>query len=554
MDENRKFQIFEDYTKSVCRKIMSPRKRNEVREELYSHLLEEYERNSALGMDDEAAQTKAIEKMGDEEKIANDFGALYSVVPTEYMRSSLNFIILGLVFITFKPMLLSSFSGLTQFIGQMLMLFGLFKLRKNEKNLNIATYYYVSLVFVGKIYDFIKMYFVLNEVTEIVLLAIFLLANLVYYYLLTEGLNKLCQRIITQNDKVPHLYFGYAMLVLFYIIAGFATVAEIQNVPIISILPFIIFLLQLRRAKLVLAREEPEFELCHSIEKKDKRIYLCLVAVLTVIPFISMYISISKTPQYELFNPTDINIEQSSVDIAREKMLELNFPAEYLADLPDSEVFEYSNATFMSKYDYDANLDEDSELVEVFCFFYPDGQMRVLYRVELSDECSSKYRKGFSMELSNYQFIQSNNASSENILITDGFGRFFCALSQVKGKTVSSEYLADYSQYGLAGNESIAYEYSYPKNSTERRAYFATTAYIQDNSTDSVLFVNAHHYSYEAPFYSNYTIENTLKTNLIGTYYSTEPTLYSRQYCFNVDYLPEYKSQDEVINLDETNL
>jgi len=224
MDENREFRIFEDYTKSVCRKIMSLRKKEEVREELNSHLMEQYERNIALGMDDETAQIKSIEKMGNKEKIAAEFGELYSVSPPEYVRSSLNFIIWGLVFITFRfEFFFVGFSKITQFLGQMFMLYGLWMLRKNEKRLNTAFIYYIGLLFVGEIYDFIGMYYNLSDTFANVLLVIILLANLVYYYLLVSGLDRLCKTTITEDDKTPHLYFGYIMLIFQYGIAYLAS-------------------------------------------------------------------------------------------------------------------------------------------------------------------------------------------------------------------------------------------------------------------------------------------------------------------------------------------
>lgn len=551
MDENREFQIFENYTKSVCRKIMSQRKKNEVREELYSHLIEQYERNIALGMDNETAQTKSIEKMGDKEKIANEFGALYSVSPPEYMRSSLNFVIWGLVFITFRfELFFLGFSKITQFLGQMLMLYGLFMLRKNEKRLNTAFFYYIGLLFAGEIYDFIGMYYSLSDTIANVLLIIILLANLVYYYLLISGLDRLCKNTITNDDKTPHLYFGYVMLILQYGIAYLASTADEQNMPFISILPIIIFLFQLRRAKLVLAHEEPEIELYHALDNKEKRIHWCLVAIFIVIPFVSMYLSASRAPEYEVYNSADISVEQTSVNEARQNMLDLNFPTEYLSDLPNSEILEYTNATHMEKYDYYAD-DEDAEKVEIFCFFYPDGTLRALYRVELSDELSTPYRKGFFMELSNYGFVQNYNASIKNTDKTDGYGRFFIALSQVNGNTVSSEYFDDKSPYGIAGREIAAYEYSYPKKSNQRRAYFATAAYIQDNSKPKVLFLDAHHYTQEAPFYGSYSLSKLMETNMNGRFVSTDFTIRNPQYCFNVDYEPSYLIKTELIDWDE---
>lgn len=551
MDENREFQIFENYTKSVCRKIMSQRKKNEVREELYSHLLEQYDRNIALGMDDETAQTKTIEKMGDKEKIANEFGALYSVSPPEYMRSSLNFVIWGLVFIIFRfDLFFLGFSKITQFLGQMLMLYGLFMLRKNEKRLNTAFFYYIGLLFVGEIYEFIGMYYSLSDTIANILLIIILLANLVYYYLLVSGIDRLCKTTITENDKTPHLYFGYVMLILQYGIAYLASTANEQNLPFISILPIIIFLFLLRRAKLVLAHEEPEIELYHALDKKEKRIHWCLVAIFIVIPFISMYLSASRAPEYKIFNSADISVEQTSVEEAQQNMLDLNFPEEYLADLPDSEVLEYTNATHMETYDYYAD-DKDAEKVELFCFFYPDGTLRALYRVELSDELSTPYRKGFFMELSNYAFVQNYKASIKNTNKTDGYGRFFIALSQVNGNTVSSEYFADHSPYGVVGDEVAAYEYSYPKKSTQRRAYFATAAYIQYCSEPTVLFIDAHHYSQETLFYGSHSVSELIEINMNGTFFSTDFTIRNPQYCFNVDYDPSYRIKDETIDFDE---
>lgn len=555
MDENREFQIFENYTKSVCRKIMSQRKKNEVREELYSHLLEEYERNSALGMDDETAQCKAIEKMGDENEIANSFGSLYSVIPAVYMRSSMNFIIWGFVLITLNFDLISPvISAFTQFFGQMLMLFGLFKLRKNEKRLNTALFYYIGLLFTGEIYEFLSMYYSLSDVFANALLVIILLANLIYYYLLVSGLDNLCKTTITDDDKTPHLYFGYFMLILQYGIAYLALTAE-SSLPLISILPIIIFLFQLRRAKVVLAHEEPEIELNHALEKDEKRVYLCLVAIFMLIPFISMYLSATRTPEYDIYKSNNVSVNQELVNEAQQNMLELNFPEEYLADLPNSEILEYINATHMSKHSYykgDGDIEKkEGEKVELFCFFYPDGAMRTLYRVELSDEFSSPYRKGFYIELENYQFVQSYKASIKNTDNTDGFGRFFIALSEYNGNCISSEYFADKSPYGTAGREVAAYEYSYPAESTKRRAYFATAAYIQDYGLPQVLFVDAHFYTQEVPFNGTYTLDELMDINLSHRFISTEFTLRNPQYCFNVEYDPAYIIKDEMIDLEQ---
>ena len=46
MNENKEYLIIEEYINSICRKIMSTRKKNEDYDELYSHLIEEHEKTS----------------------------------------------------------------------------------------------------------------------------------------------------------------------------------------------------------------------------------------------------------------------------------------------------------------------------------------------------------------------------------------------------------------------------------------------------------------------------------------------------------------------------
>ena len=45
----------------------------EVTDELFSHMMETYERNIALGMSDNEAQKDAVSRMGDEDAIAKTF-------------------------------------------------------------------------------------------------------------------------------------------------------------------------------------------------------------------------------------------------------------------------------------------------------------------------------------------------------------------------------------------------------------------------------------------------------------------------------------------------
>lgn len=136
------FPAFEEFTDYVCKKIMSTRKKAEVKEELWSHLMDIYEQNRATGMQHTDAQKNAVEHMGDRKTLQNSMAQLYSISPPDYMRSSLNFLIFGILF---SHVHLNFFAGADQifaFFGEMLVLYALFKLREVSSKIKTAFYIY----------------------------------------------------------------------------------------------------------------------------------------------------------------------------------------------------------------------------------------------------------------------------------------------------------------------------------------------------------------------------------------------------------------------------
>lgn len=201
MDENKGFLIIDEYINLICRKIMSPRKKNEVYDELYSHLIEEYEKHFSLGLDDESAQLKAYWKMGDKEKIASDFGKLYSIIPTEYMRSSLNFIIWGMVLGFFRINLFPGMGEITTFIGGLLLLYGLFKLRSVNKKLNIALFIGVGTELLSLIMHGISLYIVDSSTLQIINAFVITPITLFKYWCIFSGINDITKNLVSDKDK-----------------------------------------------------------------------------------------------------------------------------------------------------------------------------------------------------------------------------------------------------------------------------------------------------------------------------------------------------------------
>lgn len=72
--ETNSINIFLD---SVCNQIRCPQAKEDIRQELYEHILEEKNHNIENGIKSEEAELMAIKKMGKPEKISKEFNKVY---------------------------------------------------------------------------------------------------------------------------------------------------------------------------------------------------------------------------------------------------------------------------------------------------------------------------------------------------------------------------------------------------------------------------------------------------------------------------------------------
>ena len=512
MNENKTFQIFEDYTNSVCRKIMSSKKKNEVRDELYSHLLEDYERNSALGLKDEEAQNKAIEKMGDKEELAEKFGKLYSVSPPEYMNSSLNVFIWGLIFNYLNFEYVSGFEKLCVFIGELLILFSLFKLRKINKQINKALIIFPGLLLFQSIRLFTETYFNIDETIKAILILTTGLLNTVFYWFVFNGLDRACTKVMHKNDKTPHLQLGYIAILIYIANFSFLEWSNYESKFVFVYIPFFIALISIYNSKRILSHKEPEIELNHTLNKKEKFLYAVIVIIATALPLTVMYLSATREPRYEIYNSNDTTIAEKETLFAREHMLDLGFPKEYLDDLPDSEVLKYTTAVYM-QLAQEYNYESTPETVKTYYFYFENGGIRALSRIILPDDATA-YRNGFYMNFNRGDFTYSNiNDVWSEEDYTNYNGQFFLSLSEKDGETVSSEYFNKtelFDTYFNFYSVFTGYEYSFPHNSTQRRAYVAQTAIIQSYGQSHLVSIDKMYYRKHLPIYLTYNHFNEI--------------------------------------------
>lgn len=490
MDENREFKLFDEYTGYITKRIMSKKKETEVRDEYFSHLMEEYERQTYLGKSHIEAQVLAIESMGDKELIKEQFGKLYPVVPFQYMKSSFNFLIWGLLLSSFHiNIFFDGFSEITTFIGSALLLYGLFKLRNTDKKINIAFFMDVGLSLVNLVVGHFGKYLI--DPTNYLLIAgtIALFIRLIAYGLLFAGINNLCKSIEGDGVKKPNLLLGYISYCLFGLIillAMFGGVVLVYAAPIF----LIITLWQLRNTKKYLANENDELELKTVISKGEKIVYCVLVIVLAVTPIISMLAAAGSQPEIEVFNPVDTEYSVDEVNNVRMEMIILGMPEDILDDLPDSEIMKYKGSTHLEtseSYPLSVRGDNDNCVGthQYFIFFFPQGEARTLLRIDVEDESSFKYRNGL--------YISHNRDDWNKPDSSNGNSDFFIALCNKDTETVKSEIESTYTPNGNSWfSNTTGFEFKFPKGSVSRRAYIGVQTVLQNRRDSHLVGINGY--------------------------------------------------------------
>ncbi len=508
MDENREFKLFDDYTSYITKRIMSKKKEAEVREEYSSHLMEEYERQTYLGKSHIEAQVLAIESMGDKELIKEQFGKLYPVIPFQYMKSSFNFLIWGLLLSSFYiNIFFEGFSEITKFIGSALWLYGLFKLRNTDKKINIAFFIDVGLSLVSLVVGHFGKYLI--DPTNYTLIAgtIALFIRLIAYGLLFAGINNLCKSLKCDSVKKPNLLLGYISYCLFGLIIFLAMLGGAVLVYAAPIF-LIITLWQLRNAKKYLANENEEIELRTVISAGEKIAYCVLVIVLAVTPIVSMLAVAGAQPEIEVYNPIDTEYGVDEVDQVRFEMVLLGMPEDILDDLPDSEVMKYKGATYLHiSQDY-SFLDQGVKgAYQYFIFFFPQGEARTLLRLDIEDESSCKYRNGLYIS-HNRDDWNKPDSSTEN-------GDFFIALCNKDTETVKSEIESTYTPNGSIWSfNTTGFEFKFPKGSVSRRAYIGVQAVLQNRSDRHFVGIDGYFLFERNPITPEWNSMNTVAQNL----------------------------------------
>ena len=475
----------------ICAGIRSHRKRAEIHDELLGHLEDNYERALATGHTALEAENEAIKNMGDREVLRGKFALLYKFSPPEYMRSTVNCLIFGLLFVCFRVDVVPLFGKFMPIIGQILLLCALFRLYRFNKPLKAAAGIFTAYLLCQNAAWFITVY----DMPQNLWRGCFSVAAAVFFNVfccaLYIGIQSLCDKqsgFGTGNSFLsfcilPQLWVAYCTIMLSWDSAPIPS-DEYADCNIYILLGLIFPIIGLWRAKRTLSRAEPEFPLERPLEKPGRTGLAICISLCLLLPLGSMVAAATRAPQMEIYTVADTDAPADTVANARAHLRALGLPETVLRDLPDSEVLHYRTAQYMDIQEnpQSSNGRETGCTAYVFYLnglsaednpevFNPDGKyVRVLTVFSGFDERTFHFRDGIYLPYTEKTWFRFSE-----IVDTD----FFLLLSEKDGQTVSANAFSRWSDLHSGAQELMTgYDFAFPHGVENRRMYLASTVLV----------------------------------------------------------------------------
>ena len=406
---------FYQYVTEICKGIKSRPKREEVMDELLGHLEDNYERNLAVGMNEEEARLNAIVKMGDGANLSFLLSEVHSRSSLKEMSSVFFGLIAGYLLINFL------FNGIVQdifeFVGITIIFSSLLRMRKMNGTMEKAFHFFNFSVLIKLLYYCLRLGRILPVAVETGFAVAVFVTRGIFWYLLFTALYKVCKPHLSEGEKEPRLYFcGIYHILLNVFNSALIILAEGEDVNFDSfilgwlmIFMYIFSAYQLIRTRRILWNADSEYGILPA-DKSFKINYEAVIAVLFATVILFNYTASTQEPvKTELIIHDVSQEEQAEADKVRQKMLDWDVQPQVVEDLPDSEILKYKDAEFVtwgaeggsmggSQFETGAQSD-----LWYYWFYIPDKEYEGNYEVRLlcyieshyADSVKSFYRKGF---------------------------------------------------------------------------------------------------------------------------------------------------------------
>lgn len=520
--------VFDAFLEEICGEIGGKKNREAVAEELLSHLLEVFDRNTACGMNEEEAAEDAVARMGDREEIAAQFGRLYKNPVSEQTKTTLGCFIWGLLFTTVHIEFFTGMKMLLTALGMLLILRGLFRIYKLNRKTKAAFGLYLGLFGWRLLTDILRLNAVLDAGVAFYGGILYMVPETVFYILLFGGLLEKCRALQGENGKPPVLLPWVLMMDVLAIFGSVdAVVGAVLFFPFL--LALILLLRGLVRVRRILADAEPAFNLRQDLNKRERRIFaVTAILLVAVLPLTVQILSACRPPVSASYEKADTAFSREEVDKVRAHIVDLGLPAEVMNDLPDSEIMQYKNALHMESGEENAR-ESDKRIYQFYC---EGGTVRLLYCLSGFDEQLMHFRDGFYFEFDPKMYTWMGRENPEPL---------FLILSEKNGICYRSEPFFEKPQNGIPKSEGC--EFAFPHGASHRRAYFAGSRTVNQPEHPLNTYTSGWYFHKKIPIaliYNN-TVEGAIqRVDPGGIVFGGDPTYDCRQLYNLVEVRPKW--------------
>lgn len=412
--DNSRFDKTLDF---LCSGIMSKKERENVKDELYDHLMTKYEINLAVGMDEEQAADAAINALGNRALLRENLSKVHSYYPTLSLKKAMMLLIVGYLFMSIHINFFDGMQQITTFFGEIIFLVGLFCFRTANKQLKGAFVLRAAMTAISAFaYGFNPLFGIFPAFNIISGVAEMLL-NVSSWCLLYQGLKYLSKPYV--ENSVKPLRFGLCTFISSVlpvgggIIALVATEGEQTTVNFTSdglgllIIPLFVIVIAaiimpvqlfLRINKLLYGSDH-EYKVVDSSAQKFA-VGFVAIAIGLMFSFMGDFAYVNQKAEMSAYTVDDIELSDIEYSAICDGLRSYNIPDEVIEKLPKSEIANYKgivNADKLSE-KYELIMDMRGNNCEGYTEYHNNSISDYLevtddyYAVMISDEKGRRIR------------------------------------------------------------------------------------------------------------------------------------------------------------------
>ncbi|MBR3819807.1 MAG: hypothetical protein IKJ41_11780 [Clostridia bacterium] len=551
----------------LCSGIMSKKERQNVRDELFDHLMCKYETNIAMGMDDELATENAIKDLGDRTVIKYRLSQVHSYYPNLSMKKAMNLLTLGFCLMSFQINIIINIINtgeITKFIGQIIMIVALFCLSKSNDKLKKAFVFGSAEFTLTKIAVAITpaLPSVVFWIPHVLYIAS-CIANIVKWFYLFYGLRDLTAPFKEEYKKtIPYGFASFVNLLspAYFIWLYSAMIVSENSIPDISevatgaayiIIPFalisiIITLVVFVMTSKCLWQNDHEYQIETSSKKKAIAAILAVAVAIVPMAAVDLWISYEKADT-EVYTIHDSDISEDEYNRICGSLLSYGIPEKLVYSLPESEILKFEDSIPATDFEYPKTYDlvySNSDFgrygFEFDAYNCAIGlknengviDSRFMVWIEYKEDIKGHYSDYIQIKPPMYNFILSNGTEkcSDTVLI----------LSEENGKIMKNEPLETY--YDDFFDDSVTGIRFQAKDGM--LIYFGKNFIVDNSKTVTYQTVNLYHKIF--PLTTMRNIPDEYKDDVLGL---VSFSVHAQQW---VDFDADWSEYNDTLELEET--